>query len=78
MNKFSQQKEHREPILFTELLKEIPTDDVLLALFHNDDRPGHPLVTRRGLEVLKLHLKGTQRKAIAAMLDITPGQVSRC
>ena len=43
-NKFLEQKERGETILFTELLKEIPDDDILLELLPDQTRSGHQLV----------------------------------
>ena len=77
MNKFLEQKERGEPILFTELLKEIPCDDVLLELFSDGSQPQHPLLTRHELEIMKLRLKGTPYKTIANQLNITCEQISR-
>ena len=76
-NKFLEQKERGETILFTELLKEIPDDDILLELLPDQTRSGHQLVSRRELEVLKLHLDTVSYKDIAEKMGLTIGQVAK-
>lgn len=60
-NNFLEQKRKGEKILFSELLAAPPSDDVLIELFPNTLTPNRPLVTQRGLEVLKLRLEGLRQ-----------------
>lgn len=76
MNRFLEQKERGEIVLFSELLTDIPSDDVLLELFPNTFSPNKPLVTHRGLEVLKLRLEGLRQSEIAERLGLKRGQVT--
>lgn len=77
-SKFLEQRDRGETILFTDLLKEIPGNDILLELFPDQDRPGHQLLTQRDLEILKLRLAKVTQKDIAEQLGITLGLVGRC
>lgn len=47
-----------EKILFSELLADPPSDEVLAQLFRDIRFPAARDVDRAGLEVLKLHLRG--------------------
>lgn len=76
MDKFLEMKERGETILFSELLAEIPSDDVLRVLFPPQKRAWKQLATKRGMEVLKLHLNGFRQPEIAEKLDLTPSQVA--
>ena len=77
MNRFLEMKERGEPILFSELLSEIPSDDVLLKLFPHPKRSKEQLVTRQRLEVLRLRLDGLHLPEIAVQLGITFSQAAR-
>lgn len=77
MNRFLEMKERGEPILFSELLSEIPSDDVLYKLFPHPRRSKEQLVTRQRLEVLRLRLDGLRLPAIAVQLGITLSQAAR-
>ncbi|NCE65096.1 hypothetical protein D1159_11045 [Pseudoflavonifractor sp. 524-17] len=76
MDRFLAMKEHGETILFSELLAELPSDDVLRVLFPPQKKTWKQLATRRGLEVLKLHLNGLHQPEIADRLGLTPGQAA--
>lgn len=76
MNKFLEIKERGETILFSELLKDIPPDHILIDLFPNKRNPVRLLVSHAELEVLSLRLKGFTQAEIAEQLGITPGQVA--
>ncbi|MCI9507930.1 MAG: hypothetical protein HFF62_15440 [Oscillospiraceae bacterium] len=76
-NKFLEQKERGETILFTELLKEIPDDDILLELFPDQTQPGRQMVTRRELQILNLHLDTVSYRDIAEKMSLTIGQVAK-
>ena len=71
MDRFLAMKERGETILFSELLAEIPSDDVLRVLFPAQKRTWKQLATKRGMEVLKLHLDGFRQPEIAKKLDLT-------
>ena len=53
MDRFLALIERGETILFSELLAEIPSDDVLRVLFPPQKRTWKQLATKRGMEVLK-------------------------
>lgn len=76
MDRFLAMKERGETILFSELLAEIPSDDVLRVLFPAQKRTWKQLATKRGMEVLKLHLDGFRQPEIAKKLDLTSNQVA--
>lgn len=76
MNKFLEVKERGETILFSELLKDIPPDYVLLDLFPSKYNPAHLRVSHSALEVLKLRLKGFTQSEIAGQLGLSPSQVA--
>ena len=76
MDRFLAMKERGETILFSELLAEIPSDDVLRVLFPPQKRTWKQLATKRGMEVLKLHLNGFRQPEIAKKLDLTSNQVA--
>lgn len=77
MNRLLEKKECGNTILFSELLKDIPSDDVLAELLPAPLMPGKPFITKRGLEVLKLRLEGLRQPEIAERLGLTRGQVAR-
>lgn len=68
MNRFLEMKERGETILFSELLDDIPADDVLAELLPN--------ISQRELNVLKLRLEGLCQAEIAEKLNLTLGQVT--
>ena len=70
MNKFWEMKERGETILFSELLKDIPPDHILIDLFPNKRNPVRLLVSHAELEVLNLRLKGFTQAEIAEQLGI--------
>lgn len=76
MDDLISRKNRGEVILFSELLNEIPSDEVLSELFPNPHNPDQPLATHSQLQVLKLRLDGLKQPQIAEALKITPGQVS--
>ena len=76
MDRFLAMKERGETILFSELLAEIPSDDVLRVLFPPQKRTWKQLATKRGMKVLKLHLNGFRQPEIAKKLDLTLNQVA--
>ena len=76
MNKFLLMKERGDTILFSDLLAEIPDDDVLRELMPNPYGPDKRFITHRGMKVLKLRLDGLRQTEIAEQLNMTPGQVA--
>ena len=64
-----------ETILFSEVLEQIPSDEVLSELFP-DPYQGKSSITHFGLEVLKLRLQGFKQVQIAEMLRTTKSRVS--
>ncbi len=76
MDQFLEMKERGEIIRFSELLSEIPSDDVLLELFPDPQRPHKLLVNHRQLEVLKLRLNGLRLPEISEQLGFTPSQTA--
>ena len=76
MDRILAMKERGETMLFSELLAEIPSDDVLRVLFPPQKRTSKQLVTKRGMEVLKLHLNGFRQPEIAERLGLTLSQVT--
>lgn len=77
MNGLLEIKERGGTILFSELLKEIPPDEILADLLPHTLDPKRPIITQRGLEVLRLRLTGLRQQEIAERLGLTLGQVSR-
>ena len=76
MNKFLMMKERGDTILFSDLLAEIPDDDVLRKLMPNPYSPDKRFITHRGMKVLKLRLDGLRQPEIAEQLNMRPGQVA--
>lgn len=68
MNRFLEMKERGETILFSELLDDIPADDVLAELLPN--------ASQRELKILKLRSEGLCQAEIAEKLKLTLGQVT--
>ena len=56
---------------FSELLADVPSDEVLAELFADPSCPQRPTVTHLGLEALKLRLEGAETAHIAEKLNIT-------
>lgn len=75
-NRFLEMKERGETILFSELLAEIPPDEVLIHLFPSTRNPECPSVRSSELEVLKLRLKGFKHQEIAEQLGLSSSQVA--
>ena len=69
-------KERGDTILFSDLLAEIPDDDVLRELMPNPYGLNKQFITHRGMKVLKLRLDGLRQTEIAEQLNMTPGQVA--
>lgn len=65
-----------EKILFSELLADPPSDEVLAWLFRDIRFPKAQDVDRAGLEVLKLSLLGLRLPEIAGQLGLTYGQAA--
>ena len=61
-------------ILFSELLANIPSDEVLTELLPDPYRPQRALTTHSGLEVLKLRLEGLDTAQTAERLHMTLSQ----
>ena len=61
-------------ILFSELLANIPSDEVLTELLPDPYRPQRALTTHSGLEVLKLRLEGLNTAQTAERLHMTLSQ----
>lgn len=76
MDDFSKKIEKGEPILFSEILERIPSDEVLLKLFPDPYSYGKSSVTHFGLRVLKLRLQGLKLTQIAETLQATNGRVN--
>lgn len=76
MNKFLEMKERGEAVLFSELLNDIPPDDVLAKLFPALGSRKRPLVTHREIQILKLRLDGLTLAGIAERLQLTPAQTA--
>lgn len=76
MDRFLAMREHGETILFSDLLAEIPSDDVLCVLFPPQKKTWKQLATKRGLEILKLRLNGFRQPEIAEKMGLTPSQVA--
>ena len=56
---------------FSELLADVPSDEVLAELFVDPSCPQRPTITHLGLEALKLRLEGLETAQIAEKLNIT-------
>lgn len=71
--KDGRQKTNNAPAVssFSELLADVPSDDVLAELFADPSCPQRPTVTHLGLEALKLRLEGAETAHIAEKLHTT-------
>ncbi|MFR8333587.1 MAG: hypothetical protein ACLU9S_15550 [Oscillospiraceae bacterium] len=58
MDDFRERIERGETILFSEILKHIPSDEVLAHLFPDPYSQGQPAITHFGLEVWSFGSKG--------------------
>lgn len=76
INQFLKRKEDGQKILFSELLDNIPSDEVLAELFSFPDDSSRYNITHFGLEILKLRLKGYVQSQIIEELQTTKGRVS--
>lgn len=71
---FLERKANGEIIPFSELLLDIPTDEVLAELFPYNPK-SQPYLSHIGLKLLKLRLDGSKCEEIADMLHLTISQV---
>ena len=76
MDDFRERIERGETILFSEILKHIPSDEVLAHLFPDPYSQGQPAITHFGLEVLELRLQGLKQVQIAEKLQTTKSRVA--
>lgn len=67
---------NEQRIVFSQLLRDIPSDEELAELFPDPRRPGKGAVTRLGLEVLKLRLEGLDLERAAERLGTTRGRAA--
>lgn len=74
-NHFLTRKAKGEKILFSELLANPPSDEVLAELFPYK-RKNAPFITQIGLEILKLRLEGLNNSEVAGRLSLTQNQVA--
>lgn len=76
MDNLISRKNRGEVILFSELLKEMPSDEILAELFPDPYKSAHPLATQAQFQVLKLRFDGLKQPQIAVALQITQSQVA--
>lgn len=76
MNRFLEMKERGETILFSEILENIPPDDVLAELFPDLNNFDRSRANHREMQILKLRLDGLTQPQIAEKMNLTQGQVS--
>lgn len=74
-NIFLKRKANGEKILFSELLENPPSDDVLIDLF-SYSRGGKPYISQCELEVLKMRLEGLTDQEVGEMLNISSTAVN--
>ena len=74
-NVFLRRKANGEKILFSELLENPPSDDVLIDLF-SYSRGGKPYISQYELKVLKLRLDGLTAQEVGEILNISSTVVS--
>lgn len=67
---------HGEAIHFSELLRDIPSDEILANLFFDPEHPENNGVSQFGLEVLKLRLEGYKLSEIADRLRTPASKVA--
>ena len=72
---FLRRKANGEKILFSELLENPPSDDVLIDLF-SYSRGGKPYISQYELKVLKLRLDGLTAQEVGEILNISSTVVS--
>lgn len=68
--------ENGETILFSEILENIPPDEVLLNVFPDPFVRDRPAVTHFGLEILKLRLQGLKLTQVAEALQDIQSRVA--
>ena len=74
-NIFLRRKANGEKIVFSELLENPPSDDVLIDLF-SYSRGGKPYISQYELKVLKLRLDGLTAQEVGEILNISSTVVS--
>ena len=74
-NVFLSQKANGEKILFSELLENPPSDDVLIDLF-SYSRGGKPYISQYELEVLQMRLEGLTDQEVGEILNISSTAVN--
>ena len=74
-NIFLRRKANGEKILFSELLENPPSDDVLIDLF-SYSRGGKPYISQYELEVLKMRLEGLTNQEVGEILNISSTAVN--
>ena len=68
MDQLLEKASHGEAIHFSELLRDIPSDEILANLFFDPEHPENNGVSQFGLEMLKLRLEGYKLSEIADRL----------
>ena len=76
MDQLLEKAAHGEVIHFSDLLRNIPSDDILSKLFFNPKHPVNNGISKFGLEVLNLRLKGFKLSEIADKLQTSISQVA--
>ena len=76
MDQLLEKASHGEAIHFSELLRDIPSDEILAKLFFNPEHPENNGVSQFGLEVLKLRLEGYKLSEIADRLRTPASKVA--
>ncbi len=74
-NNFLRRKANGEKILFSELLENPPTDDVLIDLF-SYSRGGKPYISQYDLEILKMRLEGLTDQEVGERMNISSATVN--
>ena len=76
MDQLLEKAAHGEAIHFSDLLRNIPSDDILSKLFFNPKHPVNNGISKFGLEVLNLRLEGFKLSEIADKLQASISQVA--
>ena len=76
MDQLLEKASHGEAIHFSELLRDIPSDEILANLFFDPEHPENNGVSQFGLEVLKLRLEGYKLSEIADRLRTPASKVA--
>lgn len=76
MDQLLEKASHGEAIHFSELLRDIPSDEILAKLFFNPEHPENNGVSQFGLEVLKLRLERYKLSEIADRLRTPASKVA--